>query len=333
MSSDILHFKAETGEKEGRLPGSTKNKTKQYNILKLPYYVLSIPGWVPIQIEQCQKWKLFKSLNILYPMILLTFLTILYAIQIAAISRGKTRFDLPFSTYFLLAIHVFEFLCGTSCVYLSRRYKLFNLLQQTQLSECSKTNTKHGMLILLTIICSMMMPIYNTAKVMQQWKTSHRKFIEMLCKKYYDFLPNLDLCNVIVSAFKVMERTLFLTLLLAMSSIIAGVCLHTEQKFKCCNNFLLNLIKTKEIYLSPNGFAEFEDKFSVISKFVQKLDRMFKYIIAIVSTEVLLELCYVQYIIAAECARSDVIVTVAICLYILILTLIPAVLLKETVST
>ena len=310
-----------------------KNKTKQYNILKLPYYVLSIPGWVPIQIEQCQKWKLFKSLNILYPMILLTFLTILYVIQIAAISRGKTRFDLPFSTYFLLAIHVFEFLCGTSCVYLSRRYKLFNLLQQAQLSECSKTNMKHGMLILLTIICSMMMPIYNTAKVMQQWKTSKRKFIEMLCNNYYDFLPNLDFCNVVVSAFKVMERTLFLTLLLAMSSIIAGVCLHTEQKFKCCNNFLLNLINTKEIYQSPNGFAEFEDRFSVISKFVQKLDRMFKYIIAIVSTEVLLELCYVQYIIAAEYARSDVIVTVAICLYILILTLIPAVLLNETVST
>ena len=309
------------------------SSTKQYNILKLPYYVLSIPGWVPIQTEQCQKWKIFQSLNILYPMILLTFLTILYAIQIAAISRGKTRFDLPFSTYFLLTIHVFEFLCGTTCIYLSRRYKLFNLLKQTQLLECSKTNRKHGLLILLTIICSMLMPIYSTAKVIQQWKTSNRKFIEILCNNYYDFLPNLDLCSVVVSAFKVMERTLFLTLLLAMSSIIAGVCLHMEQRFKCCNNFLLNLINTKEIYQSPKGFAEFEDKFSVISKFVQKLDRMFKYIIAIVSTEVLLELCYVQYIIAAECARSDVIVPVATCLYILVLTLIPAVLLSETVST
>ena len=330
MSSDVLQFKAET--KEGRLPSSTKSLVKQYNILKLPYYVLSIPGWVPVQSKLCQKWKLFKSLNILYSMILLMLLSIFYAMRIAAIFRGKTRFNLPFSTYFLLAIHVFEFLCGTSCIYLSRRYKLFNLLLQTQVPECSRTNTKHGMLILLTTICSLMMPIYNTVKIIQQWNTSHRKFIEMLCNNYYDFLPNFDLCTVVVNTFKVMERTIFLTLLLAMSSIIAGVSLHVKQRFKCCKNFLLNLINTKGIYQSPNGFSEFQDKFSVTSKFVKKLDRMFKYIIAIVSTKVLLELCYVQYIIAAACARSDVIVSISICLYVLILTLIPAAQMSETVS-
>ena len=106
-SEGILHVSSESTEENERsnLQARIKRTVNQYNFLKLPYYVLCIIGLVPFQIQPLTS---LKSINIIYPMVILSFISLAYGMQIAAMIIGKRNYELPFSLYFMIAILIFE---------------------------------------------------------------------------------------------------------------------------------------------------------------------------------------------------------------------------------
>ena len=330
----VLHFNQEIADKEGEiLPARIRRSLTQYNFLKLPYYVLCIFGWVPFQNTRDKGWKLFTGLNFIYSLAILIFASVATAIQITAFIKGKNQIDLPFALYFIVAILVFEILSGFTCVYVSRKDGLFiNLLEQVRSFKLLKTKKYYGLFMLLTTLCSLMIPVYFTTRDINSLSSLDENVIAKFHKDYYSFIPSIRVYTVIIYAIA-LARNLFLTISLATSSLIGGVCLYVRQEFVRCNVHLTKMIDSSEIYETTTHFSEFQEKFSRVSDFVLEVNDVFKYLIAIMITENLLIICSIGYIVAAKCAGSDVIYDIILCLYIITLNLAPAVFLSETVST
>ena len=131
-------------------------------------------GTIPKQSKS--SFNLIKIINILYPAVVLTLISLVYGVQIAAFITGKRNFELPFSLYFMIAILIFEILCEITCVYIRRKYDLFNLLEKVFDLERNQTKTSHGIFVLSTAMCSVLIPAYFTVKVFEQLSSMNEKY-------------------------------------------------------------------------------------------------------------------------------------------------------------